>query len=150
MLTKRMKPLLVLLILIALITACDAAGQPAETLQSTSVVRTPRATLVLPGEFFRISGQGAGVADETFTLDEEMRIRLHWQQSSQGKFVLVLFNLDPQMEETPYGRVTFEYVIGPSEGYSDWDLVAGEFGIEVIEGDGPWDVWVQEITVEGE
>ena len=150
MLTKRMKPLLVLLIIISLITACDAVGQPAETQQPTSVVRTPGATLVLPDELFRVSGQGVSVADETFTLDEVMRIRLHWQQSSEGKFVLVLFNLDPQMEETPYGRVTFEYIIGPSEGYSDWDLVAGEYSVEVTEGDGSWEVWIQEITLEGE
>lgn len=148
--TKRRKieTLLILVATIVLLFACSS-DQPAETSAPTSAIRTPKPTVILPDELFRISGEGAGIAEETFTLTEETRIRVSWDQSSEGKFVLVLFNLDPEMDGTQYGRVTFEYFVGPSSGYGDYILIPGEYGFEIEEGDGPWEVWIQEIANEG-
>ena len=148
--TKRLKikTLLILFATIVLFNACSS-DQPVETSAPTSVIRTPKPTVILPDELFRISGEGAGIAEETFTLTKETPIRVSWDQSSEGKFVLVLFNLDPEMEGTQYGRVTFEYFVGPSSGYGDYILIPGEYGFEVEQGDGLWEVWIQEITNEG-
>ena len=148
--TKRRKiNISIVLFLISILLAACFSDQPAETSAPTSVIRTPKPTVILPDELFRISGEGAGIAEETFTLTEETPIRVSWDQSSEGKFVLVLFNLDPEMEGTQYGRVTFEYFVGPSSGYGDYILIPGEYGFEVEQGDGPWEVWIQEITNEG-
>ena len=136
-----------LFLLIALVTACSAEKPAGEAPASVEPAGTAVPT-VLPGELFRDSGEGVGVAEGTFTLDQDARIRMSWEQSSQDRFILVLFNLDPEMEDTPFGRVTFEYVVGPSKGHNDWDLVAGEYGIEVQEGDGPWKVWIEEVVTE--
>jgi len=137
------------IVFVILMVACRA-GSPTDTSAPTSAIQTPKPTVILPDELFRISGEGAGMVGETFTLSEESHIRVSWDQSSEGKFVLVLFNLDPEMEGTHYGRVIFEYFIGPSSGYGDYILIPGEYGFEIEEGDGPWEVWIKEIINESE
>jgi len=149
--TKRRKTAnLILFVLINVMLAACTSAQPTETSAPTPAIQTPKPTIILPDEVFRISGEGAGIAEATFSLSEETRIRVSWNQSSEAKFVLVLFNLDPKMEGTQYDRVTFEYYIGPSSGYGDYILIPGEYGFEIEEGDGPWEIWIQEITSEGE
>ena len=146
MVNKRyLKLLCIQLALFVLLAACgpDQAVDPSPEANDYS---TPRATVIAPGELFRTSGEGPGIANETFTLTETTRIRVNWDQFSEDLFVLVIFREDSDSQN----RVTFEYFVGPSSGYGDFDFEPGEYVIEIEEGDGPWEVWLQEIINEGE
>lgn len=137
--------LCVQLAIVVLLAACGS-GQAVDPSPETIEYSTPRATVIVPDELFRTSGEGSGIAKKTFTLTETTRVRVNWDQSSENLFVLVIFREDSDN----LNRVTFEYFVGPSSGYGDFDFEPGEYVIEIEEGDGSWEVWLQEIINEGE
>jgi len=129
--------------IIVFLAACrlDQAVDPTpETIDASAI----KATVVVPDEIFHVSGQGPGITKETFSLTERTRVRVNWDQTSQNLFVLVIY----RENAADQNRVTFEYIVGPSHGYGDFDFEAGEYGVEIEKGDGPWEIWVQEIIFE--
>lgn len=141
--------LTVCIVLVSGLVACRS-NQIAATSTPSSNISSPKSTTISSDELFRAADEGAGVTQGTFSIIEAKRIRVNWEQSSADLFILVLINMDPEMAGTPYHRVTFEYFVGPSSGYGDYALVPGEYGFEIKKGDGPWEIWVQEIVFEGE
>ncbi|MFQ5410553.1 MAG: hypothetical protein ACE5FI_19255, partial [Anaerolineales bacterium] len=103
-------------------------------------------TVVSPNEIFRATGDGPGVT-ATFSLAEDMRIRVNWDQSSTERFVLAVFSVDPTdtAQQSGYDRVIFEDSLGPSAWHGDDDYIAGTYAIEVEQADGPWEVWVERL-----
>jgi len=172
MLLKITKILLILMTLI-LFAACSSTPQtetvptheppaqepaPDEEIEIDFVVNedapdepmpTPRPTSIAADELIRTSGEGPGETD-TFTLEEDTRIRVSWDQSSEGVFIMVVVRADPDPNNPFPERIVFEDVKGASDGYSDFDYFAGEYYIEIEQADGPWEVWAQQITKEGE
>ncbi|MBL7163072.1 MAG: hypothetical protein ISS57_10730 [Anaerolineales bacterium] len=139
-----LKLLCIQLAVVIFLTACGS-DQAVDPSPETIDYSTPRATVIATDELFRTSGEGSGVAEKTFIINETTRIRVNWDQSSEDLFVLVIFREDSES----INRVTFEYIVGPSSGYGDFDFEPGEYVLEIEEGDGPWDVWLQEVTNEG-
>jgi hypothetical protein len=115
-------------------------GTPAitPTLPSLDLVPLTPAT----SELMSISGSGPG-SSGPFAITGKSMVRVNWQQSSTGKFVLAVINTDPAQAGTPYGRIIFESVTGPSAMVSDYELIAGQYTIAIEMADGPWKVWVQ-------
>jgi len=94
------------------------------------------------GDLISISGTGPATS-EPFTITGKSMVRVNWQQSSIDRFLLAVVNTDSAQAGTPYGRIVFESVIGPSAMSSDYELIAGQYTIAVDMADGPWKVWVQ-------
>ena len=145
----RIGALLIILVTWSALAACTT-NQLTATITPSSNIPSLKQTTISSEELYRATGEGAGLTEDTFSINEEKRIRVNWEQSSQDQFILVLISMDPEMAETPYHRVTFEYFVGPSSGYGDYDLVPGEYGFEIEKGDGAWEIWVKEIIFEEE
>jgi hypothetical protein len=144
---KRIIAFVVVLILAACSNPAGSSGTPTlheitpsltPTLPSMGLVPVTPAT----SEFMSISGTGPG-SSGPFAITEKSMVRVNWQQSSIGKFLLSVVNTDSAQAGTPYGRIVFESVIGPSAMSSDYELIAGQYTISVEMADGPWKVWVQ-------
>ena len=130
-----------LIVVVAIMLAACSLFQSAETPAPTLAP-----TVVVPGELFRASGEGPMVA-EPFSLDEDKRIRVNWEQSSSERFLLLVVSLDPDQQYSKFGRVIYEFSIGSSSGFGDYDYIAVEYVIEVKEADGPWEVWIETIDL---
>jgi len=139
--TSRLFRTIVLLFIVGTLSACSLFQSSPPT-----PFPTPLSTLISPNELFRTSGDGPLVT-QSFVLPEDMRIRINWDQSSEGDFILTVFSLDPtdMQKQTGYDRVIFEQIVGPSAFYGDDDYTAGEYAIEIEAADGPWVVWVERI-----
>ncbi|MBC8509800.1 MAG: hypothetical protein ISR58_05680 [Anaerolineales bacterium] len=128
-----------------LLTACGSSQAVNPSSEATNYP-VSNATVIAPDEIIHVSGEGKGIAEKIFTLTESKRVRVNWDQSSEDLFILVIFRKNAGEQN----RVTFEYIVGPSSGYGDFDFEPGEYAIEVEKGDGLWEVWLQEISSAGE
>lgn len=106
---------------------------------ATAVVRPTQG----PYELYRVAGEGSPFVSQPIRLATDATLRINWNQSGQGKFILSLANRDPALQSTPYGRVIFELSVGPSNGSGEYSFVAGEYVLQVEEADGAWEVWVE-------
>jgi hypothetical protein len=145
----------ILLALTIFLVACSKTAKGVGTPESLATTGTtgailPTATLPLleitptiptVGELVNISSTGPGESDP-FTVDEQEYLRVNWQQSCDGVFVLVIQNENPAKDGTPYGRVIFESTNGPGAGLSDYEFIPGQYRVVVEKADGPWKVWV--------
>ena len=143
MVFRRLIQLVCIQLTVVIFLGACGAEQNADPSQDPSDYPTPKPT-VIAREVFRTSGEGAGIAEKTFTLTEKTRILANWDQSSEDLFILKVFQLDSD----PELWVIFEYVIGPSSGSGEFEFAPGEYSINVENGDGPWEVWLQEIILE--
>jgi hypothetical protein len=143
-----------ILVLVAafLLAACSGLAAPSGT-SDLQAAASPTPTLpplvlvpVTPAaeEIASASGEGPGSSDP-FTITEKSWVRVNWQQSSTGKFVLKVVNSDPAQAGTAYGEVTFDVTTGPSALALDYEFIPGQYKIEVASADGPWKVWIQYI-----
>jgi hypothetical protein len=126
--------LLLIAVSCALLAACNSS-------KATPTPGSPPPTLA-PGEWLRVSGNGPFVS-EPFELTAETTLRVHWDQSSNGKFLLSIVNLNPDWEDTPYGRVVYDYAIGASSGSGDYAYIPGSYVVKIESADGPWQVWIE-------
>ena len=126
--------LLLIAVSCALLAACSSS-------KATPTPVSPPPTPA-PGEWLRVSGKGPLVS-EPFELTVETTLRVHWDQSSTGKFLLSIVNLNPDLEDTPYGRVVYDYAIGASFGSADYDYIPGSYVVKIESADGPWQVWIE-------
>jgi hypothetical protein len=94
-----------------------------------------------PGEIVRVNGI-SGEVSEPFSIEEHGTVRIHWDQASEGIFMLEINNLDPELAGTRFGSVAFEFVIGPSSGVKAYTYIPGKYVIEV-EADNAWEVWLE-------
>jgi len=115
-----------------------------------SITLTPKLILMpnaeVDAEVLRISGTGP-YTSAPFKLEGQRYIRVNWQQYSNGKFSLYIVNLDPGMKNTQYGEVNFDLWPGPDAGSSDYEFIAGTYVISIKDSQGPWEVWLQTLTV---
>lgn len=144
-----MKTILVLIAAV-LLAACSTSGGSSSGSQAAAspTPTLPPFELVPPTpaveEIVTASGTGPG-SSSPFTIEEKSVVRVNWQQSSTGQFVLKVVNDDPAQAGTPYGEVTFAATTGPSAMAMDYEFIPGEYTIEVTSADGPWKVWIQYI-----
>ncbi|MBI4772249.1 MAG: hypothetical protein HY784_17960 [Chloroflexi bacterium] len=133
----------------------DPAGRPSPSrTPRPGPTATPEPTVVFPPtsppitELLRLSGTGP-LTGEPFTLSVETGLRVIWNQSSTGEFVLTLENQDPAEADGPYGSVTYELAVGPSAGSADYTYIPGKYVVKVEKADGPWEVRVEVVPPEG-
>jgi hypothetical protein len=160
---------LLFIVLIALLVACGkqaggvvvqpGAGEtpvpagpsatPIYTLPA-SITLVPKLVLMpnaqVEGEVLRISGNGP-YTSAPFQLEGQRYLRINWEQYSNGKFTLYIVNLDPSMKFTPYGEVNFDLWPGPDAGSSDYEFIAGKYVISIKDSTGPWEVWLETLTI---
>jgi len=115
-----------------------------------SITLTPKLILMpnaeVDAEVLRISGNGP-YTSAPFKLEGQRYLRVNWQQYSNGKFSLYIINLDPSMKNTQYGEVNFDLWPGPDAGSSDYEFIAGTYVISIKDSQGPWEVWLQTLTI---
>ena len=92
-------------------------------------------------ELIRVNGEGSTLS-ETFSIDEYRTVRVNWDQNGEGVFKLKVINLDPTMQVTRFGKVTFEFSEGSSSGVEAYTFFPGEYKFE-IESTGIWEVWIE-------
>ena len=150
---KIIKQMLVVALSFLLVSCMSSAGGILAT-KTPTTIPTPADTPIpindLPngnqtGEILKISGNGPD-SSNTFTLDTETMAMVKWEQHSTGEFKLYILNLDPAQSGTPYGKVLFEMVLGPSSGFSDFSFAAGKYQVDVDQSDGPWEIWITSVT----
>lgn len=144
---------LTFLMLVVLLSACGGVLTSQPQSSPTSSLPTPTfapypqlPTAVVTGEILRLSGDGP-FTSEPFKLEKDEALRVSWQQSSKSQFILSVVNADPALKGDPSGKVTFEFMVGPSFGNGDYKFKAGSYVISVDKADGPWEVWVQVLNV---
>lgn len=119
---------------------------PTATITPTFVSLSLLPTRMVGGEILRTSGSGPKT-NIPLTLKVDTVLRINWQQSSKGRFVLTVNNLDTSKINTPYGKVTFADIVGPSSGSGDYPFIAGSYVVSVEQADGPWQVWIQVLSL---
>lgn len=119
---------------------------PTGTITPTFVSLSLLPTTAVQGEILRTSGSGPKT-DIPLTLKADTVLRINWQQSSSGHFLLTVTNLDASKINTPYGKVTFADVVGPSSGSGDYPFITGSYVVSVEQANGPWQVWIQVLSL---
>lgn len=94
----------VVLILAACSNPAGSSGTPNLPVGTPTITPTlPSINLVPPtpatSELMSISGTGPNTS-EPFAITEKSMVRVNWQQSSTGKFVLAVVNTDPAQAGT--------------------------------------------------
>jgi hypothetical protein len=143
-----------------LLTACSTAEPalpevpvtPAGTFEPTTGA-TPTIAVLIPEvlatpevELMRLSGSGPAVSP-VVNLAEDTLIQLNWKNSGTEKFIITIFNKDPNEVDPSYKEPALELPYYASEGIVEYFLVAGNYEIRVDSLAGNWEIWLDTAVV---
>lgn len=137
--------------LISLAAACQtgpASRTGASTTQSPSSIAGDRAmtatmtATLAPGELAKFSGD-TWAASSAFKLADKRMVEISWQYSGTGPFAVWLVNDSEDLEDAAFARILVKDTVGASSESVQYELIAGEYTVEIEQADGPWTVRVR-------
>ncbi len=151
-----MKKTTIFFLFVFLFTACsstETASEPTtveekdpviiSTPNLTPFINLPPSTITPQAELLRLSGSEP--ISDLITFNEITRIRVNWNSTGASRFKIVFTNHDQAQVDGPYGKVTFINYNGPTQGFTEYELIAGTYTVEIAEAGGPWEVWVEQL-----
>jgi len=130
-------------------TATEAAGSapsasPALTVTpeespTDSNITTDTVKTVAAGEVVKLSGDSFATSD-TYHFDADTTLEITWTYTGTAPFALWLVNVSDVVTDPNYDRVLIDDITGPHAGTTKTKIIAGDWTVQVEQGEGPWTV----------
>lgn len=127
--------------LILLVAACRSTQATTVPISQAPPAATVMPTLA-PGELVKFSGD-TFAASNAFQLAEKTMVEVSWQYAGTGPFAVWLVNDSENLEDPAFARILVKDAHGASSEAVQYELIAGEYTVEIEQADGPWTVRVR-------
>ena len=151
---KKLFLFLTLLLGVSLGVACAPQANPSQLTGSanpqlataTQEILYPPTTFTPLAEIFRAQGDGPGQT-QTFSIQSPGRC------ASTGTSPALMVSgwscrISMMQAQLPYRQINLSISPGPSRGYNDVDLIAGQYYLFVQKASSAWTIWVQPLELQ--
>ena len=110
------------------------AGAPTDSNITSDGVKT-----VAAGEVVKLAGDSFTTSD-TYRFNADTTLDITWNYTGTAPFALWLVNVSDVVTDPNYDRILINDVTGPHTGSSQTKIIAGDWTVQVEQGEGPWTV----------
>ena len=115
-------------------TEVAVSATPTDSNITSDTVKT-----VAAGEVVKLSGNSFATSD-TYRFAADTTLDITWNYTGTAPFALWLVNVSDVVTDPNYDRVLINDVTGPHTGASKTKIIAGDWTVQVEQGEGPWTV----------
>ena len=121
-------------------TAAEAGASATPGASPTdSNITTNDVTPVAAGEVVKLSGDSFATSD-TYRFAADTTLEITWNYTGTAPFALWLVNVSDVVTDPNYDRVLIDDITGPHAGSTKTKIIAGDWTVQVEQGEGPWTV----------
>ncbi len=111
-----------------------SAATPTDSNITSDTVKT-----VAAGEVVKLSGNSFATS-ATYRFSADTTLGITWNYTGTAPFALWLVNVSDVVTDPNYDRVLINDITGPHTGSSKTKIIAGDWTVQVEQGEGPWTV----------
>jgi hypothetical protein len=138
----------------ALTATAPANPAPSATVAEAVASVTPAATAtagnitsdtvktVAAGEVVKLAGDSFTTSD-SYRFNADTTLDITWNYTGTAPFALWLVNVSEVVTDPNYDRILINDVTGPHAGSAQTKIIAGDWTVQVEQGEGPWTVEVK-------
>ena len=119
-------------------TEAAVSATPAES-PTDSNITSDTVKTVAAGEVVKLSGNSFATSD-TYRFSADTTLEITWNYTGTAPFALWLVNVSDVVTDPNYDRILIDDVTGPRTGSSKTKIIAGDWTVQVEQGEGPWTV----------